>query len=51
MPLEVPVSFQKVPYLTVSLLRSTINDTNHCEVIVFSVIVHDPKHDYSQQSL
>ena len=26
--------FQKVPYHNVSFLRGTLNDTNHCEVII-----------------
>ena len=31
----VPVSFQKVPYHTISFLKGTLNDTNHCEVIIY----------------
>ena len=44
----VPVSFQKVPYHTISFLKATLNDTNHCEVIIYkrlSSILNIPTHD------
>ena len=31
----VTVSFQKVPYRTISLLKGTLNDTNLSEVIIY----------------
>ena len=27
--------FQKVPYHTVSFLKDTLSDTNHCQVIIY----------------
>ena len=32
----VPASFKEVPYRTVSLLKSTLNDTNQCKVTVIT---------------
>ena len=31
----VPLSFQNVPYRTVSFLKGSLNDTKHCEVITY----------------
>ena len=33
---DVPISVQKVLYPTVLFLEGTLNDTNHCEVIIYS---------------